>query len=65
MMYTKLSKSEKKSIADRFILPSDKSQIRLTKEGIPYELIHNCKVACTVNTRALIGSGFHNHAIRN
>ena len=63
MNYIKLSKSEQKSIADRFVLPSDTSKLQVTNEGTPVEIIHGCRVACTLKHSALIGEGFHNHGV--
>jgi len=64
MNYLELSLEKQKSIANRYILPSDKNELCVTPEGVPYKLISGCKVICTLNTRALIGEGFHTHGVR-
>lgn len=64
MKYLKLSRKLQKSIDSRYILPSEKHNLHVTERGVPYELIMGCKMSCSVNTKALICQGHHNHAIR-
>lgn len=62
--FSELSVSQQSSLESRFVLPADKSEVLVTEDLVPCELIAGSKVACTVKLTA-VRDHFHTNLRHN
>ena len=59
--FLNLSQSEQSNLESRYVITLP-SETYITNQGLPYDLISNCKVICTLRTNKLVDAGFHNYS---
>jgi len=58
--FSELTNNEVLSVEQRFVLPSDRSQLQVSNNLVPFERISGVLVGCTV-----INTNFHIHELKN